>query len=352
MTRALVVVLLVVAAAPHALAAEDSARKQSINSTRSQSTNYTNSARSPFDASALARADKLLAELARLDAAANSTAVGDARRSEQAAHRAEQVASRAFEHAQALPEGDLKVDLSTSARLYERAFARQLAPRAGDAPTERACERERPGAYQTLCATTNGRDMISLLLAKARRHAEWARAFVAERRGEGGASVVPLEEMRAERVLDLVVARQALVALEGLEALTNAPATLADYEAEKRLGKVSPAEFGERLDAASQTIAQSLAWLPESRVKSDLNNALQSYADALWWWQRSDRPLVVSVAGSKFAGQNFAAMSHLPDTQLGYNAVANLRHAREYAHRAAALLDAGLSRAGVATTKN
>jgi hypothetical protein len=341
MTRALVVVLLFATAAPHALATEDPAHKPSINSTRSQSTNY---ARDLFDASTLARADKMLAELARLDAMAGGGATsGDAR-------RAGQIASRAFARAQSLPEGDLKVDLSTAAHLYERAFARQLAPRAGDAAGERACERERPGAYRSLCAAMSGRDMISLLIAKARRHAEWARAFVADRRGEGGAAVAgSLEEMRAERVLDLVVARQALVALTGLEALTNAPATLADYEEERRIGKVSPAEFGDRLDAAARIVGQSLAWLPESRLRSEIDNAWQSYADAFWWWQRSDRPLVVRVAGNKFAEQNFAAMSHLPDAQLGYNAVANLRHAREYTRRAASLLDEALSRAGAAT---
>jgi hypothetical protein len=352
MTRALVVVLLIASAAPRALAREDrahtpstnSARGQSTNVARGRSTNSADSARTQSNASALARADKLLAQLARLDAAARAIVTrGDA-------HQAEQVASRAFQSAQGLPEGDLKVDLSTSARLYERAFARQLAPRASDADSHASCADERPGAYRVLCAATSGRDMITLLLAKARRHAEWARAFVADGRGVGGARIASaLAEMRAERVLDLVVARQALVALGELEAATNAPATLADYEEEKQIGKVSPAEFGGKLDAAAQTIKQSLAWLPESSLKNDIDNAWQSYRDAFWWWQRSDRPLVVHVAGNKFAEQNFAAMSHLPDTQLGYNAVANLRHAREYTRRAASLLDAELSRAGVAT---
>jgi hypothetical protein len=325
MTRSLVIVLLLVSATSHARAA-DPAREQ-------------------LSAASLARAGKLLAELAKLDATQlTGASAADTR-------RAGKLAAQIYGHSQELPEGDLRTDLSTAARFYERAYARQPSTRAAS-PSDSECADERPGAYRRLCAAASGREMVTLLLAKGRLHADWARAFVADAEGAGAGVAGAIAEMRAERVLDAVLARQALVALGELEKVTNAPATLADFETERKIGQVSPADFSRRLDAAARIIRQSLAWLPESALKSDIDNAFQSYADALWWWQRAERPLVVKVAGNNFAAHDFAAMSRVPDTQLGYNAVANLRHARAYAQHAASLLDAQLSRAGLALAGN
>lgn len=322
MTRALVIFLLIASAASHAVAADPP--------------------RDHLSPSSLSRAEKLLAELATLDAAPTSGFFADD------ARRAGEIAARVYGRAQALPDGDLKIDLATAARFYGRAFARQLSPR-GESADDSQCGGERPGAYRRLCAARSGRDMVSLLLAKGRMHAAWARAAaIADRNGAGGASVTgSLEEVRAERVLDAVLARQALVALKELESVTNAPATLADFEEEGKIGKVSPAEFSRQLGAAALVVRQSLAWLPESPLKCEIDNAFQSYADGLWWWQRGERPLVVRAAGGNFAEQNFAAMSRLTNVQLGYNAVVNLRRARQYARRAGARLDAESMRMGL-----
>ncbi|MCA1630705.1 MAG: hypothetical protein LC774_10260 [Acidobacteria bacterium] len=97
MTRALVIVLLIASAASHAFAAEGS--------------------RDPLSQSSLARAKKLLAELAKLDAAQGAGANAfDAR-------RAGKIAARVYGRAQDLPDGDLKIDLATAARFYGRALA-------------------------------------------------------------------------------------------------------------------------------------------------------------------------------------------------------------------------------------
>lgn len=304
-------------------------------------------------AQAPARAQKLLDEIAKIEAAfdegASRVQITDARSdTRDALRRAEKIAAHVEERAQGLPASDLKIDLTAAAQNYRRAVSLMLAPRTESAQHV-ACERERPGAYRSLCASLSPRAAAALTLAKARLHASFARAFVNDLRGERDApTVAALAAMRAERVVDLVLARQALVALKELESLTNAPATLADFENERKIGKVSPAEFGARLDEATSTVRQSLAWLPESELRSEIDNSWQSYADALWWWQRSDRPLVIKVSGNAFAEQNFGAMSRLPDTVLGYNAVINLRHARDYSRRADARLDAGLIRAGFA----
>ncbi|MCA1817172.1 MAG: hypothetical protein LC746_12320 [Acidobacteria bacterium] len=286
------------------------------------------------------RARQLLAEVDKIEAA-----LGDG----DAAHAAK-LAARLYERARALPAGDLRTDLVAAAQNYRSASAPRPAPRAESQPV--SCERERPGAYRRLCASLPTRDAAPLALAKARLHARFALASADSLAGAPAAqTAAALGEMRAERVLDLVLARQALVALGELESLTNAPATLADFEQEKKVGNVTPSEFSTKLDEASRTVRQSLAWLPESELRSEIDNARQSYADALWWWQRSDRPPVVKVTAGAFAEQNFAAMSRLPDTVLGYNAVANVRHARDCSRRAGARLDAALGGAGFADAK-
>jgi hypothetical protein len=299
------------------------------------------------DANSISRAEKLFDEIAKIEAAPGVTAVDARLGAGEGLSRAEKIAARVYDHAQSLHASDLKIDLTAAAQNYRRALRLTLATREQSAQSAVACERERAGAYRRLCVSMQTRDAAALALSKARLHVSWARAVVNDLRGARDAqTVAALAEMRAERVLDLIVARQALVALKELEALTNALATLADFEDARKIGKVTPAEFGARLDAAARIVRQSLAWLPESELRSEIDNAWQSYADALWWWQRSDRPLVVKVSGGAFAEQNFAAMSRLPDTVLGYNAVINLRHARDYSRRADARLDAELARAG------
>lgn len=221
----------------------------------------------------------------------------------------------------------------------------------GDALTASSsatCADERPGAYRVLCARLSPRDAVALLVGKARRHTEWARASVAEERGQSVAPLDALAEMRAERALDLVVARQALAALSELETLADPPATLADYEDAKRIGKVSAAEFAARLGEAAGTVARTLAWLPESPLKREIDRAWQSYADALWWWERGESAPVVRVTTNRYVAQNFAAMAHVCETQLGYNAVVNLRHARDYTRRAGTIAEAESRRAGFA----
>lgn len=325
MTRTLAALVFAFSCAAHAFAGGESAA-----TTRTRPTNST-----------LKRADKLLADLARLDAETREAALSAETR--RAAHNR---AADVFARAQELPEGDLKVDLSTAARLYERALTRGQASSAGDAASSVSCADERPGAYRVLCERQSPRDAVALLVGKARRHEVWACAAIAAERGQINSSDPALAEMRAERVLDAVVARQAITALSELETLTNAPATLADYEDEKQIGKVSPSEFGARLDASAREVRRALAWLPESALKSEIDNAWQSYADAVWWWERGERTSVVRVTNNRYVAQDFAAMSHLDETQLGYNAVVNLRHARAYTRRAAALADAEFVRAG------
>lgn len=305
------------------------------------------------------RAAKALAEIGEIEAALRDAGAGHPAAAQRrnaegdALRRAEKFASRLYERAQSLPAGDLKIDLAAAAQNYRRAVSLRLAP-VGDAPTQTvACERERPGAYRRLCASLAGRDAASLALAKARLHASFARASASDLAGARDAGdLAAREEMRGERVLDLVLARQALSALKGLEPLTNAPATLAEFEEGKKVGSVSPSEFSTKLEEAARTVRQSLAWLPESELKSEIDNAWQSYADALWWWRRSDRSLVVKVSGNAFAERNFGAMSRLPDSVLGYNAVANVRHARDYTRRAQSRLDAALGGAGFAAKTN
>jgi hypothetical protein len=302
------------------------------------------------DANNLARAEKLFDEIAKIEAAFGVNDLDVRREAGDGLRRAEKIAARVESSAQSLPASDLKIDLTAAAQHYRRAIRLTLAPREQSAQSAVACERERAGAYRRLCASMQTRYAAALALSKARLHLSFARALINDLRGAHDAqTVAALAEMRAERVLDLVVARQALVALKELEALTNAPATLADFEDGRKIGKVTPAEFGARLEEASRIVRQSLAWLPESELRAEIDNAYQSYADALWWWQRSDRPLIVKVSGNAFARQNFAAMSRMPDTVLGYNAVINVRHARDYSRRADARLDTELSRAGYAT---
>ncbi|HEV3469889.1 MAG TPA: hypothetical protein VG148_11255 [Pyrinomonadaceae bacterium] len=274
----------------------------------------------PLSPRQLAKAEELLSSLDRLSAPAARGQAGAARVRERAA--------AVRDSARALPEGDVRTDIETAARLIESATA---APE-GARPD---CAGERPGAYRRLCTESGAAD--ELLLRKAGLHAAWARASVRRARGAAGAQELEaLEAAAAERRLERSLAESALESLRQLERLVVVYRTLADFEEGGTLSRVPFGSFEGRFEQTAGRVLLILGWLPETRLRSELRNALRSYADGRFRWSKVHCARVVE------AGRDCA--TEFDRWRLGaarpnaYAVAVNWRNASEHLDRAAQLL--------------
>lgn len=233
-----------------------------------------------------------------------------------------------------IPESDIKTDLATSVHYYElaaRAANRFEASKTGSL----ACVNQRPGIYQRLCAQALG-SRRDFLLHKARLHLSWAQAGVTIRRG-GTVDVTTLREMEEQRKSDQELAKQALAALKHLESEVVIYSSLGDFEAEPKLARVPCETFQQHLRETVIEVGRILSWLPRNRLRGEISNALSSYQDGAFWWERVHQPSVISVANLEVESRRAQVDTAYLET-VPYTIVINWRNASRSLKRAEALL--------------
>ncbi len=106
------------------------------------------------------------------------------------------------------------------------------------------------------------------------------------------ANLVPDNETRDERVL----AARAINALKLLDSEIIVYRSLGDFEDQGRLARVPFAQFANDLQAVTSEVEPMLSRMPQSRLKTEITNALYSYRDGAFWWEKIDQPRVVHVS--------------------------------------------------------
>lgn len=268
------------------------------------------------------RAEKVLAKLRQLDAAAGAGEDGGEFR-----RAARRLYPGLFVTVAEMSPGDLKTDLDTAVFLYEDAGRAWSA--AGNSTAD--CEGERPDLYRPVCLGLGGGTLRQLLLAKARLHARWAEAAVKAYSGDGDAETSRLlSEMKAARSYDLLIAARVSEALKSLEGLVNAPHTYADYQEHGAAAKVGPERLGAEFADALGRAELLLGWMPRSPAYYHLSRAGRSYRDGLFWYQKTrvSRAAVVSAA-APFERDPLEDL-RLDADRVGYTAVVNWKAAAKY----------------------
>jgi hypothetical protein len=96
---------------------------------------------------------------------------------------------------------------------------------------------------------------------------------------------------------DLVVAVRAITALKRLDRDVIVYHSLGEFEDDGRLARVSFETFASDLQAVTTEVEPMLSRLPQSRLKTEITNALDSYRDGAFWWQKIyHHPRVVHVS--------------------------------------------------------
>ena len=137
---------------------------------------------------------------------------------------------------------------------------------------------------------------------------------------------------------DRVLAARALTLLKRLDEDVIVYRSLGDFEANGRLAHVSYAKFANDLQAVTTEVEPMLSRMPQGRLKAAIANALDSYRDGAFWWQKIYQPRVVHVSALTSNGirgsSDSAFLASVP-----YTVAIHWRQANRYLKRAEKLMD-------------
>ena len=129
-------------------------------------------------------------------------------------------------------------------------------------------------------------------------------------------------------------ATRAISELKRLESDVIGYNSFGEFEQNRKLARVSLATFENDLQEVTSAVERLLACLCEGKLKTEIANALDSYRDGAFWWEKIDQPQVVTV--SVLAATNLTHTSS--DTSLAasipYTVAIHWRQAAKYLKRA------------------
>lgn len=131
---------------------------------------------------------------------------------------------------------------------------------------------------------------------------------------------------------------RSIAALKRLENLVLDYRSLAEFETNGRIARVSFEIFSEELEVVFLELQPLLRQLPESNFKKQISNALYSYRDGAFWWSRIRRPKVIHGSALSFEATQTLSDSALAST-IPYTVVIHWRQARKYLSKAKKVLE-------------
>jgi hypothetical protein len=141
-------------------------------------------------------------------------------------------------------------------------------------------------------------------------------------------------------VTDEILAARSMVALKRLEKDVLVYRSLGEFEANGKLARVSYQAFRNDLNEVTGEVEPLLARLPQSKLKTELSNALDSYRDGEFWWQKIDQPRVVHVSALTSNGNGRTPSDTAFVNTIPYTVAIHWRQANRYLRRAQQLLNA------------
>ena len=122
-----------------------------------------------------------------------------------------------------------------------------------------------------------------------------------------GQSVARLNEAPTIVVANDETNAKAITALQRLEKQVIVYRSLGDFEEDGRLALVSFRTFEHELLEVTNEVQPILARMPESKLRTELTNALASYRDGAFWWGKIDQPRVVHVSALRLESTHTAS---------------------------------------------
>ena len=128
-------------------------------------------------------------------------------------------------------------------------------------------------------------------------------------------------------------ALRAIASLKRLHANTIVYRSLGDFEENGKLARVSFDTFKSDLDEVSAEVEAILGSMSDPQLKNQIRNALASYQDGAYWWQKVYQPRVINVSSLTGETNRTSADAFLM-TNAPYTVAIHWRQASTYLERA------------------
>ena len=138
----------------------------------------------------------------------------------------------------------------------------------------------------------------------------------------------------APRTEEQVLTARALAALRRLDSDVLVYRSRGDFEESGKLARVSFVVFKNDLREVTAEVQPLLSRLPQSRLKTELSNALDSYRDGAFWWQKIDQPRVVHASALAFSEPTQTPSDTALLANVPYTVAIYWRQAGKYLQRA------------------
>lgn len=145
--------------------------------------------------------------------------------------------------------------------------------------------------------------------------------------------------METEVPDEVTLAARTLVALRRLEKDVMVYRSLGEFQANGKLARVSYQAFRKDLHEVTSEVAPLLARLPKGKLRSELDNALASYRDGEFWWQKVDQPRVVNISALATPANSFTETDTAFADTVPYTVTIHWRQANRYLRRAQQLMN-------------
>ena len=135
------------------------------------------------------------------------------------------------------------------------------------------------------------------------------------------------------------LAARSIAAVKRLEKDVLVYRSLGEFEANGRLARVSFDAFTENLTKVTAEVEPMLRRLPQGELKAEITNALDSYRDGAFWWQKVNQPRVVHVSALKATDSNRTSADTAFLSTVPYTVAIHWRQAGRYLKRAERLME-------------
>ena len=133
---------------------------------------------------------------------------------------------------------------------------------------------------------------------------------------------------------DRVAATRAIAALSQLDNDVIVYRSLGEFEAGRKLASVSLATFQAHLREANSEVESALPRLTDARLKTSISNALASYRDGAYWWEKIYQPRVIHVSELRSNDNDGTPSASFFQANLPYTVAIHWRQANKHLQRA------------------
>lgn len=133
---------------------------------------------------------------------------------------------------------------------------------------------------------------------------------------------------------DRVIAARAIAALTQLDKDVIVYRSLGEFEEGRKLASVSLGTFQTHLRTATDEVESVLPHLNDARLKTAISNALASYRDGAYWWEKIDQPRVIHVSEFRANESDVTQTASFFSANLPYTVAIHWRQANKHLQRA------------------